>query len=158
MPIEHRRRFIFVHIPKTAGISVMLALQRMRVKLELNRRNVFPRLLEHPHRVAILRRLRDYSALATMTNYVERHLPAVILREFVADDVWRSYFKFAFVRNPWDLCVSTYHYVRRTFETSPAAVAADPDFAYVIARSDFAGYLRALPLFARHGDMSSYLV
>jgi hypothetical protein len=158
MPIDHRHRFIFVHIPKTAGISVMLALQRTRVKLEFNRRNVMPRLLDHPHRVAILRRLREFSTLGTMTNYVEQHLPATVLREFVSDEVWRSYFKFSFVRNPWDLCVSTFYYTKRTFETSPEAAAADPDFAYLIARSDFAGYLRALPLFGRHADMSSYLV
>jgi hypothetical protein len=158
MPIDHRHRFIFVHIPKTAGISVMLALQRTRVKLEFNRRNVMPRLLEHPHRVAILRRLREFSTLGTMTNYVEQHLPATVLREFVSDEVWRSYFKFSFVRNPWDLCVSTFYYTKRTFETSPEAAAADPDFAYLIARSDFAGYLRALPLFGRYADMSSYLV
>jgi hypothetical protein len=159
MPIDHRHRFVFIHIPKTAGISVMLALQRTKVKLEFNRRNIFPRLLEHPRRVEILRRLRTSSTLGLMTNYVEQHLPASILREFVPDELWTRYYKFGFVRNPWDLCVSSFAYMKRTFETSPEAVARDPDIAYLMTHCDFEEYLRMLPLFSsRGGDMTSYLV
>jgi len=157
MPVDHRHRFIFVHIPKTAGISVMLALQRTRVKLEFNRRNVLARLLEHPARVEIIQTLREFSTLGTMTNFVEQHLPAVVLRQLVPPEVWGGYYKFSFVRNPWDLCVSSYHYMKHAFETSPELVIHDPDLAAVMAACDFEGYLRALPLFSARGDMTAYL-
>ena len=35
------------------------------------------------------------------------------VKKFVGDDVWNSYFKFTFVRNPWDLVVSRYHWNMR---------------------------------------------
>ena len=35
------------------------------------------------------------------------------IRNFVGDEVWRSYFKFSFVRNPWDRTVSLFHFLRQ---------------------------------------------
>jgi hypothetical protein len=34
-------------------------------------------------------------------------------KQFLGDEIWNSYFKFAFVRNPWDLVVSRYHWNRK---------------------------------------------
>lgn len=47
------------------------------------------------------------------------HLPAKVLKniKFKDNDLcWNSYFKFAFVRNPWCRAVSSYHYVVKTLE------------------------------------------
>lgn len=78
MIVSHRARAIFVHIQKTAGSSIEAA-------------------------------LRDHDPEAG-SHFVggRRHVHAVELRDAVGRDVWGRYFKFAFVRNPWDRLVSWY--------------------------------------------------
>jgi hypothetical protein len=51
------------------------------------------------------------------------HIPAKEARELLNNDkIWRSYFKFAFERNPWDRQVSAYHFrYRRTDNPPPFA-------------------------------------
>jgi hypothetical protein len=45
--------------------------------------------------------------------YRKRHIPAAMVREVVPREVWDGYFKFAFVRNPWDWFVSLHNYSRQ---------------------------------------------
>ena len=48
------------------------------------------------------------------------HMPASEARALLNDDkIWRSYFKFAFDRNPWDRQVSAYHFRYRRKATPP---------------------------------------
>lgn len=42
--------------------------------------------------------------------YVPKHIPPAILRAVLPTDVWTNYFKFVFVRNPWDWVVSQWFY------------------------------------------------
>ena len=46
------------------------------------------------------------TALGESLNYPEKHLLASDLRQLYGADVWDSYFKFAFARNPWSRLVS----------------------------------------------------
>jgi chondroitin 4-sulfotransferase 11 len=85
MVISDRKRFIFIHIPKTAGMSITRALKQAAPDA-LNR---LPGVAGGPQ--------------------PQRHLFAVELRRQIGEKRWPSYFSFAFVRNPWARLVSWYN-------------------------------------------------
>ena len=49
----------------------------------------------------------------------KKHIKAQELKPLVGEQKWESYFKFAFVRNPWDRTVSTYFHRRKV---APASI------------------------------------
>lgn len=97
MLISNDHRFIFVHIPKTAGLSITDALQPYA---ENNPRKGWRRLLSHlpvpedPHKAAF--------RVHVSARWARLKLPAA---------VFDSYCKFAVVRNPYDRAVSYFHFL-----------------------------------------------
>lgn len=79
MVISGRTRSIFVHIQKTGGVSIETMLRR------------------------------GDPAIGSSLHHGRRHLFARDIRPLVSSELWNGYFKFAFVRNPWDRLVSWYH-------------------------------------------------
>ena len=79
MVISDRHRCIFVHIQKTGGASIETVL------------------------------LRGDPAAAANSPQGRRHPPAYAIVPMAGRERWGRYFKFAFVRNPWDRLVSWYH-------------------------------------------------
>jgi hypothetical protein len=102
MLISHRRRFIFVHVPKTAGQSVAAA---------------FRPYADHPEEYLVNRLLGSLAfplnrCLPCKYRKFRKHATARQLRRQLPARVYDRYFKFAFVRNPWDRWVSLYHFMR----------------------------------------------
>jgi hypothetical protein len=104
MLISHTHRFAFIHIPKTGGCSVKIALTPYAENVTGYWAN---RWLD---RVGIhVNYFAPYAAKRFRT-----HTPAAILERELPADAFAQLYKFAFVRNPWDLLVSSYHFLQRS--------------------------------------------
>ncbi len=125
MIVSHEHKFIFLKTIKTAGTAIEAALSQLcgpsdvitpyREKSEKDRKGLGPQnyRIEHPLKPErpLLRKIlmRPERYYHPSVGFYE-HMPAERVREFVGEDVWRSYFKFAFDRNPWDRQISWYFY------------------------------------------------
>jgi hypothetical protein len=116
MLLCYRHRFLFVHIAKTGGTSIRRALRPERRK--------------DRHRISRL----ICSRLSAMTGHrlgvrFPRHAKVIAAKEMLPRELFQELFKFAFVRNPWDLQVSSYHHIQRE---RPHLMTAIEDFSSFI--------------------------
>ncbi len=100
MFLSPRHRILFVHIAKTGGTSIRAALKRLH--------------WTDPYAIPIhlvngLTRVLKYRTGAKFP----RHAKAIAAYECIGEPFWSQLFKFTFVRNPWDLQVSSWHHLRR---------------------------------------------
>ncbi|MFM7205911.1 MAG: sulfotransferase family 2 domain-containing protein [Planctomycetaceae bacterium] len=102
MLISHHHRFAFIHVPKTGGSSVARALWSFADHPEDHWAN---RCL-----AAIGIRVNNYAPMR-MRKF-RPHTSAAVLRRTLPAGMFESMFTFAFVRNPWDLLVSYFHFLR----------------------------------------------
>jgi hypothetical protein len=125
--LSHAHKFIFLHFPKTGGSSILSVLEKNNI------------CKEYPLRITA-GDCREYGLLPRREGGWARHLPAVEACRMVPADMWQRYFKFAFVRNPWDWMVSTYHYHLQSFVLREAR----PDIYLRAAQyKDFRAWVRA---------------
>ena len=101
MEISYSHRFIFVHVYRVGGQSVSAALRPY---------SYVPR--QYFARVPVLRRLRATQLFKLQEHYYG-HIKAKELKAGLPPEIFDSFLKFAFVRNPWEWHVSIYHYVRQ---------------------------------------------
>jgi len=100
MLLSIKHKFLFVHIAKTGGTSVRTALSPLRWR--------------DPYFIAqfICSRLSSFTGHQIGAKF-PRHSKIVAAKEMLPAELFESLFKFAVVRNPWDLQVSSFHHIRR---------------------------------------------
>ena len=97
MLLSYDHRFIFIHNYRVAGTSIRKSLEKY-VKRPLLRR-IF----------------KEMGVGNNLSHHKWKTFPAHIkasdLRKRLPAEIYDSFYKFAFVRNPWDWQVSLYHYM-----------------------------------------------
>jgi hypothetical protein len=135
--VSHEHKFVFIKTRKTAGTSIEVFLSEIagddaivtpiappepgHVARNYKRSPVFnpiPLIAADPEGLrAVVRRPRQKMKLY---GRYWNHMPAPILRLMLGPDIWDSYFKFCFERNPWDKLISLYWWAYRDQMTRPS--------------------------------------
>jgi hypothetical protein len=100
MLISYSHKFIFFHVAKVAGLSI---------------REVLGEFAQEPETFKIRRPPKQLGVrlnpLYEMWESVVIHARARDAKKELPEDVYNNFYKFAFVRNPWDWQVSMYHFL-----------------------------------------------
>lgn len=100
MLISYTHKFIFFHVAKVAGLSIREALNPY---------------VQEPERFKILRPPKiihgKANPLYEMWQNTLLHAKARDVRKELQGNIYDNFYKFAFVRNPWDWQVSMYHFI-----------------------------------------------
>jgi hypothetical protein len=101
--ISHKNKYIYIHIPKTGGSSIERALLYSdNIKFETGRSLL----------LTLEEEIRESYKLQVMKNGQLIHQSHYPLNKFDLE-FQKSYYCFTFIRNPWDLLVSTYEFSRQ---------------------------------------------
>ena len=87
---SHKHKFIFIHNPKVAGMSINACLKNS---------------------------VDDYDPKGFSYIYKDGHINHAAVEHFqtiIPNNIWESYTKFVFVRNPYDKFISGWKYAQKT--------------------------------------------
>jgi chondroitin 4-sulfotransferase 11 len=93
---------LFIHVPKTAGTSIMVTLADHGMKKL--------KWIDRKHR----KHFRKFKNKGSVC-FGHLNVSHLLSKNVISQSYWDNAFKFAFVRNPWDRYVSLYFYLRRFY-------------------------------------------
>lgn len=135
MIISRGRRFIFVHIPKTGGTALSLALEARAMKDDIL-------IGDTPKARARRGRLKG----ARTVGRLWKHSTLSDISGLIPDEEIESFLTFTLVRNPWDRTVSYYHWLRdQTFSHPAVGLARTHDFSGFLNHAQTMTSLRLWP-------------
>ncbi len=135
MIISPGRRYIFVHIPKTGGTSMALALEARAMKDDIM-------LGDTPKARKRRRRLAD----AKTRGRLWKHSTLADIDGLLSPEDIAGHLCFTLVRNPWDRVVSYYHWLlTQSFDHPAVALAKSHDFTGFVGHPQTDASLRASP-------------
>lgn len=146
MILSTGRNYVFIHIPKTGGTSLALALESRAMKDDIMLGDT-PKARRRRNRVKGIKtrgRLWKHSTLADIDGLV----PGTVLD---------GLFAFTLVRNPWDRMVSYYHWLRQqNFDHPSVKLAKSVEFADFVTHRQTRASFRRSPAasFMRRADGS----
>lgn len=102
MLISYSHRFIFIHVGKSAGLSIRDALVPYCAEPEKFKMRRPPRMKgDQPN------------PMYTVWETLLLHPSCLQVKRELPPDIFDGFYKFGFVRNPWDILVSVYHFMLR---------------------------------------------
>lgn len=122
MIISHKHKFIFIKTEKTAGTSLEIALSKIcgpddvitkiRAEDEAYRQELGYRGPQNYYIPLKVYNWKDVviSIYKRRFRKFDRHESAIVVKERIPEDIWNSYYKFCFERNPWDKVISWYYW------------------------------------------------
>ncbi|MFV0512603.1 MAG: sulfotransferase family 2 domain-containing protein [Jhaorihella sp.] len=135
MILSPGRGFVFIHIPKTGGTSLALALEARAMKDDIM-------LGDTPK----ARRRRHKAQAMGARGRLWKHSTLADIEGLVPDAVLGGLFAFTLVRNPWDRAVSYYHWLRgQEFRHPAVRLAKSLEFAQFVAHPQTRAGLRRSP-------------
>lgn len=108
MLISYKYKFIFIHNYKVAGSSISLALKDFALQNPTTN-NTLNTLIEQQSILGyFLNKIANKRSIFPSFN---SHDKAFEIKQKLPRNIWNDFFKFGFVRNPWDWQVSLYHFM-----------------------------------------------
>jgi hypothetical protein len=109
MIISHKHKFIFFAIPKTGTHSIRFALRPFLG-------------IEDEEHVALFHESK--LKIDAFNDRINGHISVKEIKPHLSEEIWNSYFKFTFVRNPWDRFISIIVFKNHNLEKFPDLVDA----------------------------------
>lgn len=122
MIISHKHKFIFIKTRKTASTSIEILLSSILGKEDIitpispvDEKKRYQFCKKKPQNFIInISKYKPSDITRILKSgkplQFQNHDDVGFVKSHINDEVWNTYYKFAFDRNPWDKCISMYYY------------------------------------------------